>query len=176
MNFSRYCASSNYPWSSAISFLSRTQIHTPELKHIPYHRIPSPRIFPSYLHAFGRKLSSYYKTGIVNDLCRICRKHETRSNIWDHWNSTLLQVFCLDLEMNVSGDSSDSITKNELLYFSGSVFRPKNEYFENNAIMYGTFAMQGIGVVINSYLVSSFWYLHYSLYKSQICILNLHVI
>ena len=58
--------------------------------------------------------------------------------------------------MNISRDSSENFTNNELLYFSGSVFRPKNEYFQNNAFMYGTFIMQGIGVVINGYLVSLF--------------------
>jgi hypothetical protein len=44
--------------------------------------------------------------------------------------------------------------ENELLYFSGNIYQPKNVYFHNNPWMYATFSIQGIGVLMNSYLVS----------------------
>jgi hypothetical protein len=44
--------------------------------------------------------------------------------------------------------------EDELLYFSGNIYQPQNNYFHNNPWMYATFSIQVIGFLMNSYLVS----------------------
>ena len=79
----------------------------------------------------------------------------------------LNKSFELEMEFEVSNmhdhvlnstDVSNNSTKDELLfqYFSGTIYQPTNPFFQNNAMMYGTFFMQGIGVFLNSYLVSQY--------------------
>ena len=41
----------------------------------------------------------------------------------------------------------------ELLYFNGENYQPSNTFFHHNIWMYLTFLIQGIGVLMNSYLV-----------------------
>ena len=53
-------------------------------------------------------------------------------------------------EVNTSTGRVDD----ELLYFSGNIYQPENEYFHYNLWMYATFSIQGVGVLMNSYLVS----------------------
>lgn len=46
------------------------------------------------------------------------------------------------------------LREDELLYFNGDNYQPSNSFFHHNLWMYLTFLIQGIGVLMNTYLVS----------------------
>ena len=56
--------------------------------------------------------------------------------------------------MNNNTNTTLFVRDDELLYFNGDIYKPKNSFFHNNIWMVLTFLIQGIGVLMNSYLVS----------------------
>ena len=57
--------------------------------------------------------------------------------------------------MNDNTNTSFFFRDDELLYFSGDIYKPNSTIFHDNIWMVLTFLIQGIGVLMNSYLVST---------------------
>ena len=56
--------------------------------------------------------------------------------------------------MNDYKNISTRLTYDEFVYFNGNIYQASNTFFHHNHWMYATFLIQGIGVVMNGYLVS----------------------